>query len=177
MSPESFEACKQAHAGFQLGNELLLVIPALAHVSEFDQVSVDPRLEVHFPKSLADATLRAELQKSLSPAPLASSDEIVTPTGGHFYSREAPHLPQLAHEGMHFAAGQPLFVIEVMKMFNKVSVPFSGTITKLLLPDADGKIVQKGELVFKIEPDDKRVEEAPEAVALRRRTLTDSLMQ
>jgi pyruvate/2-oxoglutarate dehydrogenase complex dihydrolipoamide acyltransferase (E2) component len=78
---------------------------------------------------------------------------------------------------MHFAAGQPLFVIEVMKMFNKVSVPFSGTITKLLLPDADGKIVQKGELVFKIEPDDKRVEEAPEAVALRRRTLTDSLMQ
>ena len=44
-------------------------------------------------------------------------------------------------EGMHFSAGEQLFVIEVMKMFNKVSVPFSGTITKLLLPDGDSLVV------------------------------------
>ena len=177
MSAETFEACRQAHEGFQLGSELLKLIPALGHVSELDQITVDARLEVHFPKTLSDAKTRTELQKVLAPAPLASSDEIVTPTGGHFYSREAPHLPQLAHEGMHFSAGEPLFVIEVMKMFNKVSVPFSGTITKLLLPDGDGKIVQKGDAIFKIEPDDKRVDEAPDTVAARRRALTDSLMR
>jgi len=176
LDSATFEACKDSHAGFQLGNELLRLIPALGHVSEFDQVTVDARLEVSFPKTFSDAKLRAELQKSLAPAPAASSDEIVAPTGGHFYSREAPHLPQLATQGMHFVAGQPLFVIEVMKMFNKVSVPFSGTITKLLLPDADGKIVQKGEPIFKIEPDDRRIDEAPEAVAARRRALTDQLL-
>ena len=40
--------------------------------------------------------------------------------GGTFYAREAPHLPPLVDEGDHFEAGQPLFIIEVMKMFNKV---------------------------------------------------------
>jgi len=93
-----------------------------------------------------------------------------------FYAREAPHLPELAHEGMHFSAGQPLFVIEVMKMFNKVSVPFSGTITKLLLPNGEGKIVKMGEAIFKIEPDEKRVEESSDAVAARKRALTAKLL-
>jgi biotin carboxyl carrier protein len=97
--------------------------------------------------------------------------------GGHFYAREAPHLPPLAHAGMHFAAGQPLFVIEVMKMFNKVSVPFSGTITKLLMPESlDSKIVAKGQAIFKIEPDHKRIEESPEEIAERRRALTTKLL-
>jgi len=69
-------------------------------------------------------------------------------------------------------------VIEVMKMFNKVSVPFSGTITKVLLPDTqDSKIVAKGQTIFKIEPDHRRVEESPEDVAARRKALTDKLLK
>jgi biotin carboxyl carrier protein len=130
-----------------------------------------------FPALFTDQKTRTELQKSLAPAPVASSDEIVTPVGGMFYTREAPHLPQLASEGMHFTAGQPLFVIEVMKMFNKISVPFSGTITKLLLPDGDGKIVKMGEAIFKIEPDEKRVVESAADVAARKKALTEKLLK
>jgi pyruvate/2-oxoglutarate dehydrogenase complex dihydrolipoamide acyltransferase (E2) component len=78
---------------------------------------------------------------------------------------------------MHFSAGQPLFVIEVMKMFNKISVPFSGTITKLLLANGDGKIVKMGEAIFKIEPDEMRVVESAADVAARKKALTDKLLK
>ena len=171
-----FAACKAAHAGFQLGLEVLLLIPAVARAARFDEVRVTSALVPVFPDVLGDAKTRGELHKVLAPAPLANADEIVTPMGGHFYSREAPTLPPLAHEGMRFAAGQALFVIEVMKMFNKVSVPFPGTITKILLPESDGKTVVKGQPIFKIEPDDRRVDEPVEVVAKRRRVLTESLV-
>jgi biotin carboxyl carrier protein len=173
----TFEACKAAHAGFQLGLSLLLVLPMLGRESQFDEITVNDKLEPVFPSVFTEAKSRTELQKSLAPAPVASSDEIVTPVGGMFYTREAPHLPQLAAEGMHFSVGQPLFVIEVMKMFNKISVPFSGTITKLLLPDGDGKIVKMGEAIFKIEPDEKRVVESAADVAARKKALTDKLLK
>ncbi|MET0390267.1 MAG: biotin/lipoyl-containing protein [Polyangiales bacterium] len=176
ISAERWERCQASHRGFQLGVEILLLPVAVAHESEFDALRVDEKLEPVFPARLNDGKTRAELHKALAPAPVASSDEILTPLGGHFYAREAPHLPPLAEEGMHFEAGQPLFVIEVMKMFNKVSVPFSGTITKLLLPEADAKIVAKGQPIFKIEPDHKRVEESPEDKAAKRRALTDKLL-
>jgi biotin carboxyl carrier protein len=176
IAADRFEACKAAHAGFQLGLQILLLLPTLGRVSQFDEIVVNEKLEPVFPALFTDAKTRTELQKALAPAPKASSDEIITPVGGMFYAREAPHLPPLAEEGMHFNAGQPLFVIEVMKMFNKISVPFSGTITKVLLKDGDGKIVKKGEAIFKIEPDDKRVEESAEEIAARKKKQTEKLL-
>ena len=76
--------------------------------------------------------------------------------GGTFYAREAPHLPPLVEEGQHFEAGQPLFVIEVMKMFNKVLAPFAGTVVESLMADRDGAVVKKGERDLPIEPDERR---------------------
>ena len=73
----------------------------------------------------------------------------MTPTGGTFYAREAPHLPLLVEEGQHFEVGQPLFVIEVMKMFNKVLAPFGGTVVKNLMAGRDGSVVKKGEAIFR----------------------------
>jgi len=59
---------------------------------------------------------------------------------------------------MHFEKDQPLYIIEVMKMFNTVRAPFSGTIDKIIMEGADGTIVQKGQPLFKITPDEKFVE-------------------
>jgi biotin carboxyl carrier protein len=177
FTPELWASCQASHRGFQLGTEILLLPAVIAQAAEFDQIRVDEKLEPVFPARFTDAKGRDALHKALAPAPIASSDEIVTPMGGHFYGREAPHLPPLATEGMHFTAGQPLFVIEVMKMFNKISVPFSGTITKLIMGSADAKIVSKGQPIFKIEPDHKQVVESPEDVAARRRALTNKLLE
>jgi biotin carboxyl carrier protein len=114
--------------------------------------------------------------RSLAPPPVASADEIVTPMGGAFFAREAPHLPPLVDVGDHFEVGQPLFVIEVMKMFNKVLAPFAGTVTESLMADQDGVVVAKGQTIFRIEPDERIEPEAPEARAARMKEATLALL-
>ena len=96
--------------------------------------------------------------------------------GGAFYAREAPHLPPLVEVGRHFDAGQPLFVIEVMKMFNKVLAPFSGTVTACLMEGRDGTVVAKGQTIFKIEPDVRVVPESESDRAARIRASTLALL-
>jgi pyruvate/2-oxoglutarate dehydrogenase complex dihydrolipoamide acyltransferase (E2) component len=107
----------------------------------------------------------------LVPPLVAKSDEILAPTGGMFYSCEAPGMPPLVELGSHFEAGQPLYIIEVMKMFNKVNAPFSGTVDEILVED-DGSIISKGQVLFKITPDEKAVVELPEMVKARIETQT-----
>jgi acetyl/propionyl-CoA carboxylase alpha subunit len=168
--------CVASHRGFQLGLELLLLVPRVGVKSAFLEVTVNEELQPVFPKQFLDAKNAAELARALAPPPPAASDEIVTPMGGTFYAREAPHLPPLIEEGQHFEAGQPLFVIEVMKMFNKVLAPFSGTVLKSLMSGRDGSVVKKGEAIFRIEPDERREPETPEATARRRREATLALL-
>ena len=94
-----------------------------------------------------------------------------------FYAREAPDRPPLVEEGTHFKAGQPLYIIEVMKMFNRVPAPFAGTIDKVLVDGGDGTIVKKGQPLFKVRPDEPVVEEDPGEVAAQRKTHTESYVR
>ena len=73
---------------------------------------------------------------------------------------------------MHFEKGQPLYIIEVMKMFNKVNAPFSGTIDKILMERGDGVIVTKGQPLFKVTPDEKFVEVDPKDLERKKRAMT-----
>ena len=107
-----------------------------------------------------------EMAKGLVPPPLAKGDEILASSGGMFYSREAPGMPPFINEGDHFEAGQPLYIVEVMKMFNKITAPFAGKVEKVLLTE-DGTIIKKGEPLFKIVPDEKMTIEAPEEIQAR----------
>ena len=176
---ELWQRCVDAHRGFQLGLELLLLIPRMGLRAGFQDVTVDKALEPVFPERFqdaAEASQVAKLIRLLAPPPKASSNEIVAPSGGAFYAREAPHLSPLIEEGDHFEEGQPLFVIEVMKMFNKVLAPFSGTVVEKLMKDADGSIIRAGQRIFRIEPDEVIEEEPEDVIAARRRELTLSLL-
>ena len=75
-------------------------------------------------------------------------------------------MPPLIEKGAHFEAGQPLYIIEVMKMFNKVNAPFAGTVDEIFI-ETDGSIISKGQILFKITPDEKAVVEAPEVITAR----------
>jgi len=164
--------CQAAHRGYQIGAPLLLMIPRLGIQSELLDIHVDDALEPVFPARFMDEETQETLRRALAPPPVASANEIVTPMGGTFYAREAPHLPTLIDEGDHFEEGQPLFIIEVMKMFNKVLAPFAGTVKKNLMNDADGRVVSAGEVIFEIEPDEVIVVESEDEIAARRRTVT-----
>jgi acetyl/propionyl-CoA carboxylase alpha subunit len=171
-----WQACGAAHRGHQLGLELLLVIPRLGVRSGFSEVTVDETLKVVFPARFLDSEKALECIKALAPPPPASADEIVTPMGGAYYGREAPHLPPLVQVGDHVAAGQPLFIIEVMKMFNKVLAPFAGTVTEDLMAGKDGAVVAKGQRIFAIEPDVRVDPESDSARAARVRAATLALL-
>ncbi len=174
--PELWNACVAAHRGFQAGLELLLLIPRIGVAAGFSDIRVNEAYEVVFPEKFTQPDALRDGIRALAPPPRASSNEIVTPMGGVFYAREAPHLPPLIQEGEHFEVGQPLFIIEVMKMFNKVTAPFSGRLVENLMAERDGTVVKKGQALFRIEPDERIEEETPEQIELRRTTLTESLL-
>ena len=159
-------AIQSAHLGYQAGNEILSLLPFIGIQTQFFDLSVNEDLSIHIPDMLFNEELQVQMAKVLVPPPTAKSDEILAPTGGMFYACEAPGMPPLIEKGSHFVAGQPLYIIEVMKMFNKVNAPFSGTVDEVLV-ETDGSIISKGQVLFKITPDEKAVEEAPEVITAR----------
>ncbi len=179
-APEGVDAAlwqqiRAAHAGYQAGADILAVLPSIAEATGYFELTVNEDLTIHIPERLLDEDLQEAMAKVLVPPPMAKSDEIIAESGGMFYGRETPEHELYVKEGDHFDAGDPLYIVEVMKMFNKVYAPFSGTIDKVLV-DADGVIISKGQPIFKITPDEKIVVESPEEIAARRRAFTDGFL-
>ena len=169
---ETWAKIRAAHLGFEAGNELLGLLFMLAERVRFFDFRVEPSLEVVIPEHLHDPELQARMKKVLVPPPSTKADELVAPYGGMFYRQEAPGRPPFVSEGQHFDKGTPLYIIEVMKMFNTVRAPFAGTIDKVIMTGTDGTVVQKGQPLFKITPDEKFVEVDPRAIEKERRTRT-----
>jgi biotin carboxyl carrier protein len=167
-----WEQVRSAHFGFEAGVELLGMLFLIANKTNFWDFRVEDNLEVTIPKYLSDPDLQARMKKVLCPPPQTKADEIVSVCGGMYYGQEAPGMPPFVTENMHFDKGQPLYIVEVMKMFNTIRAPFAGTIDKILMQGADGTIVQKGQPLFKITPDEIFVEVDPEEVERERRQVT-----
>jgi acetyl/propionyl-CoA carboxylase alpha subunit len=170
----TWESIRAAHLGYEAGNELLGLLFMVGESVKFFDFRVEPDLEVTIPAYLSDPELQARMKKVLVPPPATKADELVAPYGGMFYRQEAPGRPPFVTEGQHFERGQALYIIEVMKMFNTVRAPFSGTIDKIIQTGADGTVVQKGQPLFKITPDEKFVPVDPKAVERERRARTSA---
>lgn len=171
VTAEQWLAAQGAHRGFQAGTELLAILPYIALQTGFFDLNVNDDLSINIPEVLNDKTLQDAMAKVLVPPPMAKSDEILAVSGGMFYPREAPGMDSFVEPGAHFNQGDPLYIVEVMKMFNKVYAPFSGTIEQVLI-DGDGVIIKKGEPLFKITPDEVLVVEDPAEIKARRRNNT-----
>ncbi|MEI6223464.1 MAG: biotin carboxylase N-terminal domain-containing protein [Deltaproteobacteria bacterium] len=174
---DTWARIRSAHQGYELGNELLGLLFMLAEQVKFFDFRVEENLDVTIPTYLADPDLQARMKKFLAPPPSTKADEIVAMCGGMYYGQEAPGKPPFVHEGMHFEKGQALYIIEVMKMFNTVRAPFSGTVDKIVLTGPDGTIVQKGQTLFKISPDEKFVAVDPKEVERERKGRTSEYLK
>ena len=172
-----WEEIRSAHFGFTAGLELLGILYLIAENVKFRELRVEDDLEVTIPDSLFDAELQARMKKILVPPPATKADEIVAMCGGMYYAQEAPGMPTFVTEGMHFEKGQTLYIIEVMKMFNKVNAPFSGTLDKILMTGGDGAIVQKGQPLFKITPDEIFIDVNPDELDRMKRERTAAYLR
>jgi acetyl/propionyl-CoA carboxylase alpha subunit len=155
---EQWQHVREAHLGFQLGMELYSLLPQIADKVGFFDLRVNDDLTISIPQRLFDLDHQAKMKKVLVPPPVNKADEIVAVSGGMYYAQEAPGMPCFIEEGQHFEIGDPLYIVEVMKMFNKVYAPFAGTVDKILV-DTNGTIVSKGQPLFKVTPDEQFIEE------------------
>jgi biotin carboxyl carrier protein len=155
--------------------EILGLLPYIATQTNFYQLSVKDDLSIHIPMPLLDDALQKSMQKVLVPPLATKANEILAVSGGMYYSREAPDMDVYLSEGDHFEAGDVLYIVEVMKMFNKVTASFSGTVDKVLVAD-DGVIISKGQSLFKVTPDDEIIIESPDILAERMRNDTHQFL-
>jgi len=177
FSAEEWALIQSSHFGFEAGLELFSMLFLLAGNVKFWDFKVEEDLEVTIPDYLNDPELQVRMKKLLVPPPATKADEVVSICGGMYYGQEAPGLPAFVSEGMHFEKGQALYIIEVMKMFNTVRATFSGTIDKIIMQGADGSIVQKGQPLFKVTPDEKFVEVDPQELEKEKREKTTEYLK
>ena len=174
---EMWDQIRSAHYGFEVGLEMLGMLFLIGENTRFWDMKVLDDLEVVIPDYLTDLDLQARMKKILVPPPTTKADEIVAVCGGMYYGQEAPGLPPFVTEGMHFEKDQPLYIIEVMKMFNTIRAPFAGTLDKIIMEGGDGTIVQKGQPLFKITPDEKFVEVDPALIEKEKRERTTTYLK
>ncbi|GIX40683.1 MAG: biotin carboxylase [Leptospiraceae bacterium] len=164
-----------AHLGFILGLELLEILILIGKKSKIFDVYLDKEMHIVLPEEFYNVLKQKEYIKNLAPPPVASSDTIVAPMGGMIYFRETPDSPPYVNEGDHFEAGKPLFIIEVMKMFNKIPAEFSGTIVEKLVKQ-DGVVVRKGQPIFKVKPDEEIKVLTPEEIEKQKQLFTKEIL-
>ena len=173
IAASEWQAIQAAHRGYQAGAEILELLPAMARFTGFYDLNTNVDMTIHLPERLLDEEHQKAMAKALAPPPVAKSDEIVAESGGMFYGREAPEAPLYVEAGKHFEAGEPLYIVEVMKMFNKVVAPFAGKVDEVLV-EGDGVIIAKGQPLFKVTPDERvEVLSDSEMAALRREHTTE----
>ena len=94
---------------------------------------------------------------ALAPAPVAVPAEPVAPVGhvvkspmvGTFYRSASPGSKAFAELGAPVKAGEPICIIEAMKIMNEIEADSSGTVTRILCED--GQAVEFGQPLFIIE--------------------------
>lgn len=79
----------------------------------------------------------------------ASHFELRAPMSGVFYRRPSPEEPNFVEVGGEVKDGDPLCVIEVMKLFSTVHASCSGRISSIQVED--GQSIEKGQLLITID--------------------------
>jgi acetyl-CoA carboxylase biotin carboxyl carrier protein len=74
---------------------------------------------------------------------------VTAPLVGVFYRRRSPDTPPLVEVGDRVEAGQPLAIIEAMKMMNEVVASVAGTVTSIHVHDQD--VVEFEQVLFRLE--------------------------
>ena len=168
-------AVQDAHQDFQAGLNLLRLLPLCADEVEFESLSVDEALDIDIPDFLTDSENQKIASLELAPPPEQNADEIVAASGGMFYAQQSPGDPPFVAPGQQVAVGDPLYIVEVMKMFNVIKAEFACTIDEVLI-DGDATVVKKGQPLFKVTPTEQVMRVDPVAAAKARQTWTQDCL-
>jgi acetyl-CoA carboxylase biotin carboxyl carrier protein len=99
----------------------------------------------------AKAPEAARGKADISAGQLAGKVVVRSPTVGIFYRAPSPKEPPFVEVGSAIKRGDPLCLIEVMKLFTTISSDQDGRIAQI--PAANGDFVEFDQILFVIEPD------------------------
>ena len=86
----------------------------------------------------------------VKPAPVVQTKTISSPFVGTFYRAPSPNEKNFVDVGQIVKSGDPLCIVEAMKLMNEIESDLKGRIVKILVDDATP--VEYGEPLFEIEP-------------------------
>jgi acetyl-CoA carboxylase biotin carboxyl carrier protein len=102
------------------------------------------------PAAMAAPVAAAPLAAAAPAAEPAPSGHVVkSPMVGTFYRASSPNAKPFAEVGQQIKAGEPLCIIEAMKIMNEIEADATGTITKVFCEN--GQPVEFGQPLFIIE--------------------------
>ena len=109
-----------------------------------------PLVPVAVPAAAKPVAPAPEAAKAVPAAPVAvNGPTINAPLNGTFYRSSAPGKPNLAEEGTSVKAGDPVCIVEAMKLFNQIKAEKACRIVKFLAKHGDH--VAKGQPMASIE--------------------------
>ncbi|WP_349742651.1 acetyl-CoA carboxylase biotin carboxyl carrier protein [Roseateles cavernae] len=102
------------------------------------------------PAAAAPAAPAVAAAPAAAPAPAVETGHIVkSPMVGTFYRASSPNAKSFAELGQQIKEGEPICIIEAMKIMNEIDADKSGTVTKILVEN--GQPVEFGQPLFVIE--------------------------
>jgi len=107
-------------------------------------VTVAPAPAYAAPVAAAAAPSSPAAAEALDP----SVSYVTSPFVGTFYRAPSPEAENFTEVGASVKKGQPLCIIEAMKLMNEIESEFAGTIVEILVEN--GKSVEFGQKLFKV---------------------------
>ena len=95
------------------------------------------------------AAAEAPTTQALADADAAHPGAVTSPMVGTVYTASEPGAPPYVKVGDTVSEGQPLFVIEAMKVMNPIRAPRGGTVTRVLVQNRDP--VEYGDVLLILE--------------------------
>lgn len=98
-----------------------------------------PQVIAAAPPAAAPAPAATAAPAAPAPAPAANVDHpgaVKSPMVGTAYLSPSPGAEPFAKEGASVTEGQTILIVEAMKTMNPIAAPRAGTVTKILVSDA-----------------------------------------
>ena len=141
-----------------LDTKKLKEITKIVENSNIDEIKFelgDIKISINSAKQrLASQPAQAAVQQaSPGPGPILKEGtvEIKSPIVGTFYASPAPEEPPFVKAGDKIKKGDTLFIIEAMKLMNKVDSEFDGIIEKIMVSDEDAVEYDQAIMILKKE--------------------------
>ena len=123
------------------------VAPAAERTESAPAIAAPPRPRADAP---AKPGTTAAQQAATARTATANQIEVTAPMVGTFYRAPSPDAPPFVEIGTVVQPGQPLCIIEVMKLFTTINSEYAGRVVQIGAEVGD--LVEYGRTLFVIEP-------------------------